>query len=242
MSAVEKSFSSAAVNYDKAARVQPIVADVLVKKLNGLPSRILEVGCGTGGLSVHLVKKFQGSEIVLSDISIEMLSVCRHRIGGRAEFRQMDGEFPDRSLGRFDLIVSSLCMQWFGDLSAAVGRLVEMLRPGGRLVFSTLGKRNFKEWKILSEQFGFCSGLHHYPDPDDFPWPSGGQGEFEEMFLKEHHASGAAFLKSLKLIGAATPRADYKPITSSVMKNLLKVTENGFSVTYHVLYGDFRVD
>src|SRR3546814_14322438 len=59
----------------------------------------------------------------------------------------MDGEAPIFEGEWFDLILSSLAFQWFDDLGGAVGRLAGLLRPGGSLIFSTLGRGSFARWR-----------------------------------------------------------------------------------------------
>jgi malonyl-CoA O-methyltransferase len=241
MSIVAKNFSASAIAYDGAARIQPLVAARLAAKLCGNPSRILEIGCGTGGLSVHLAKRFPDAELVLTDIAPQMLEICQSRLGDRALFKLMDGEKPNVDLGAFDLIVSSFAMQWFSDLTGAMDRLARMLKSGGKLVFATLGSGNFLEWSALLNKYGFAAGLHDYPDASAFPWPNGVSGNIEEEFIEEKHASGMAFLKSLKAIGANVPQPGHKPAPPATMKRLLSDTANGFTVTYHVLYGSLTV-
>lgn len=241
MSIVVKNFSANAAAYDSAARVQPLVAARLAAKLQGNPARILEIGCGTGGLSVHLARLFPDAELVLTDIAAPMLEVCRQRLGDRASFKLMDGEKPDVDLGRFELIVSSLAMQWFDDLPGSIQRLAQMLRPGGQLAFTILGGRNFLEWRELLNRCGADPGLHDYPDASAFPWPKGMAGHIEEEFLKESHASSRAFLKSLKAIGASAPRVGYEPLPQVKMRHLLAASASGFTATYHVLYGSLIV-
>jgi len=57
--------------------------------------RYLEVGCGSGQLDLIA----QNSEVVLTDVSEEMLSLARHRTEGRVVCRRMNAlepDFPDR--------------------------------------------------------------------------------------------------------------------------------------------------
>ena len=242
MSLVKENFSNGAMIYDKVARIQPLVAARLAGKLHASPARILEIGCGTGGLSIHLSRRFPDAEIVLTDISAPMLEVCKEKLGGKGVFKIMDGERPDISLGHFDLITSSLAMQWFNDLPEALYRLAQLLTPGGQLAFSTLGKKNFQEWHDLLLRFNLKSGLHQYPDAMKFPWPVGLEGDVEEEFKAEHHESGAAFLKTLKEMGAGAPRLGYKPSSALNLRRPLLASANGFVVTYHILYGFLMVD
>lgn len=241
MSLVEKSFSCAVNVYDQIAWIQPLVAARLATRLQGNPSRILEVGCGTGALSIHLKKRFPEAELVFTDISLSMLELCKAKLNGAGVFKVMDGERPDPSLGHFDLITSSLAFQWFEDLPEAIRLLSKQLLPGGKIQFSTLGKENFQEWQGLLKKHDLPSGLQLYPGVKTFPWPMGTLGKVEEEFITEDHDSGAAFLKALKLIGAGTPRRGYQPLKPEAIKRLLLETSQGFQATYHILYGYFTI-
>lgn len=241
MSVVAKSFSAAALTYDDQARIQPLVAAKLAAKLGGKPARILEIGCGTGGLSLHLARLFSDAELVVTDIALPMLDLCQQRLGKRASFRLMNGEWPAAELGKFDLIVSSLAMQWFDDLPGSISRLANMLKPGGRLAFAILGRENFPEWRALLAEHNAEAGIHEYHDAASFPWPAGYTGEIEEELIKESHISGVAFLKALKAIGAGMPRAEHEPISPVKMRRILAASADGFAVTYHILYGNLTV-
>lgn len=239
MSSVKNTFSFGANVYDSVARIQPLVAARLAARLTGKPARILEIGCGTGALSIHLKNRFPEAELVLTDISPSMLQVCKTKLNGAGAFKVMDGEKPDASLGYFDLITSSLALQWFENLHEGIWHLSKLLEPGGQISFSTLGKKNFPEWRALLEKHDLPSGLHPYPDIATFPWPVNIPGHMEEEFIVENHESGVAFLKALKLIGAGTPRGDYQPLRPAELKRLLLDTARGIKTTYHVLYGSF---
>ena len=241
MSVVADRFTSSAARYDATVRIQPIVASHLAARLSGQPARILEIGCGTGGLSAHLLKKFPEAELVLSDVSTAMLALCKKNIGKKPRYLVIDADHLPADIGRYDLIVSSLALQWVHDLPGTLKNLIDILNPGGRLAFALLGDQNFQEWRLLMQKFGLVSGLHDYPSANDFCWPAPYRGVIEEELLQEHHENGAAFLKSLKKIGAATARTGHRPISASMMKQVLKASEAGFSVSYHVLYGDLKI-
>lgn len=244
MTRIADRFSEAADHYDASARVQPVVAAHLAAQLAAWqafwPQKILEIGCGTGGLSAHLLQIFPDAELVLSDISPSMLALCQRQIGEKPIYRQVDTQNLPPDLGSFDLIVSSLALQWVEDLPSTLNHLIALLNPGGRLAFAVLGNENFKEWSQLLLRSGAPSGLHSYPSAETFCWPEPYKGLIEQEFLYEQHESGAAFLKSLKQIGAATPHAAHKPIPVPIMKRILKASETGFRVSYHILYGDVR--
>lgn len=241
MSLIADRFSAGAQYYDSVVQIQPRVATHLAARLSGQPRRILEIGCGTGGLSAHLVRLYPQAELVLSDISPSMLALCQRNIGAGPIYRCCDAAQLEPELGKFDLIVSSLALQWVPDLAACLQHLVAHLNQGGRLELAVLGVQNFIEWRKILEGFGFDAGLHAYPSVDNFPWPEPYKGCIEQEFLPEHHKNSSAFLKSLKMIGAGSARPDHKPLSISQMRQILKNTDFSFSVSYHILYVSLRV-
>lgn len=76
------------------------------------PKRILELGCGTGNLSELIVKTYPKAETVLVDISEDILSQCKNRLGSndRVEYCQADFNELDFPADSFDLIVSSIAI------------------------------------------------------------------------------------------------------------------------------------
>ena len=238
---IAQAFSARAGSYDDVAAVQRVVAARVAARVvaGGLrPKRILEIGCGTGFLSEALAAAFPGAELVLTDISPAMLARCRARLGDGPAYKVLDGEHPEAAEGGFDLIVSSLAMQWFGDLRGGLARLAGLLAPGGRMVFATLGAGNFAEWAAAHAAQGLQSGTPKYPALDAVPWPEGFGHAGAEEFVTQDYADGAAFARSLKMLGAGEPAAGYKPLTAGAFRRVLESLRGGFGVTYHVLYGE----
>lgn len=234
---VAEAFSGAA-GYESAATIQAEVAARLARRIaaGGSASRILEIGCGTGLLSRQLAARFPGARLTLTDLSEAMLQRCANRLGPGPDYRVMDGEAPDDFTEPFDLIASSLAMQWFTDLPGSIARLARLLAPGGRLVFATLGERSFVEWRQAHAALGLACGLHDYPGTDRFPVPAGISADIAEEMLTQHHSSGRSFVHALKAIGAATPRSGHHPLAAGPFRRLLRATEAGFTASYHILY------
>ena len=238
---IAQAFSAGAARYDAVAPVQRQVAGVLAARVvarGGRPRRILEIGCGTGFLSAALAAAFPDAALVLTDISPAMLARCRERLGEGPVYMLLDGEEPGALEGRFDLIVSSLAMQWFGDLRGGLARLGALLAPGGRMMFATLGAGTFAEWAAAHAALGLASGTPVYPAMEDLPWPEGFFHAVDEEFFIQHYASGAAFARSLKELGAGEPAPGHRPLAPGAFRRVLETLRGGFAVTYHVLYGE----
>ncbi len=238
---IAQAFSLRAETYDDVAALQLVVSRRLAERIGSaaaLPHRILEIGCGTGFLSARLAHAFPEGDLLLTDISPSMLNRCRSRMGDRHRYQVLDGERPKELTGQFDLIVSSLAFQWFADLRGGLEQLSLRLARGGRMLFATLGCQTFVEWRQAHTDLGLPCGLQDYPSAEHFPWPYGFSHRLDAELLTEFHPNGMEFVRRLRLLGAREPTADYRPLPSGAFRRLLASLESGFSVTYHVLYGE----
>src|SRR5437763_12042671 len=102
--------------------------------------RVLDVGCGTG----HLTKKIAeaGASVVGVDASPAMIAEARRN------FPDLKFEIADAAAMRFDqsfdAVFSNAALHWVRPPEAAVARMYEVLRPGGRLVIEMGGKGNVR--------------------------------------------------------------------------------------------------
>ncbi|HET8613598.1 MAG TPA: methyltransferase domain-containing protein [Sphingomonas sp.] len=223
-------------DYDAHAGVQRAVADALAERILRLPlperPRVLEIGCGTGFLGQALIDRLPGARWLMTDIAPGMIARARARFGNRADYAVMDGEAPSVS-GPFDLICSSLAAQWFADLPAALGRLTRLLAPGGYLALATLAGESFAEWRAAHPE-GCEPGLRRHPAIAALRVLG---AEVEEERRRVPHADARAFLRSLKAIGAGTPRPGHRPLGPAALKQTMRRFEaEGAIATYHIAY------
>ena len=208
-------------NYERHAEVQRDVAARLAERILtlDLPSdaRLLEIGCGTGFLGAGLIGRLSYGHYWMTDIARGMIDRARQRFEGvdGIDFAEMDGAQPTIE-GPFDLICSSLAMQWMPDLPQAVARLRARLAPGGKLVFNTLAAGSFAQWRAAYG--GDMPGIRDYPTPDALK----ALGLTVEVETIDHlYPSARDFLGALKAIGAGTPRPGYQPLPPAMLRRVM---------------------
>ena len=101
--------------------------------------RILELACGTGIVTRHLLERLPPrAHLTATDLNDGMLLHARTRVPASPslEWRQADATalpFPDRS---FDLVVCQFGVMFFPDRPRAAAEARRVLAPGGTFVFS----------------------------------------------------------------------------------------------------------
>ena len=104
---------------------------------------VLDIGCGTGNLTLRLSEAGQPCRIVGVDISEGVLEVARQQAakGGSANCEFVKGNacclpFGD---GEFDLVVSNMVFHLLPDLSAGLAEVLRVLKPSGRMIIQMQG-------------------------------------------------------------------------------------------------------
>ena len=107
------------------------------------PAAVVDLGCGPGGLTATLLRRWPRARIVGVDSSADMVAAAReHEIDGRLSFVHAEaGEWtPD---GPVDVVVANALLQWVPGHVDLFARFGSWLRPGG--VFALQVPDNFGE-------------------------------------------------------------------------------------------------
>ncbi|MEJ5156027.1 methyltransferase [Gluconobacter wancherniae] len=239
----------AAESYEAAAKIQRVCADQLAERICAAfqtpPRSILEFGCGTGFLTTRLATHFPTAHLCATDLAPGMIERIRARLPDVAsEFRVMDAENPDRDFTTpFDLIASSLCLQWFSNRQKGLERLCSLLAPGGKLMVATLLQGSLQEWRDACAVERAPCGVPDYPTLDQIrgEWPTDGIGFWESMPLVDPVAKASGFLRGMRQIGASLPREGSRPASAAALRRAMRRfdAEND-SVTYQIGFGLFE--
>ena len=169
-------------------RCFPRYREMLWALLDYLPrnrhfTSILELGCGTGNLSVLLDGLCPESNMHLVDISGESLDACRSRLAadGRHAFEQQDFRDLQYEPGSYDLVVSSIAIHHLPtrDKRILFDKIHGWLKPSGLFTYADqfggatddLNTRHIENWKRESLAAGsneheFAMWMTHQRDYD----------------------------------------------------------------------------
>ena len=233
-------FDAAADTYDQVAGTQRRIAEGLARRVLALPTaahpEVLEIGCGTGALTTYLGPRLPDCHWLATDISPRMVAACARRTGTWATLAVMDGEDPALAGPRFDLIVSSLAVQWFTDLPAGLRRLHGLLKPGGVLAATTLGAGTFAEWRGLAHAAGMIPGTPDYPSAQALGVALGPGSRVQGEPCPLDCGDLKGFLDHLRLSGARTAAPGHGGQHAATLGRLLRAWGPApFATNYDVL-------
>lgn len=229
---IAQNFGDHVDDYDCYAEIQRDTADTLAAILPDIDNpKILEIGSGTGFLSKRVLKRYPDCDFMITDLCPQMTAHCEGRFGEmpNTELKVMDGENPDID-EKYDLIVSSMAIQWFEDPVKGLENLKSYLKPGGKIYFTSLGEKSFQEWRQTLKELDLPEGVN---PGAKLP------GKIEDELRTVYYPSTLTFLKSVKMIGAHQPKEGYKELSAGQLKRALThhdETHDG-AHSWHIVYG-----
>ena len=140
-------FGGMVASYDSLMRrAVPRYEEMTARLLDYLPSsaaRVLELGTGTGNLTLKLAERYPGAAITSVDAAPEMIALARARLEAArpqtaraARFVPARFEELELPAGGFDLVTSCISLHHVADKAALYRRLHRALAPGGTFRFA----------------------------------------------------------------------------------------------------------
>lgn len=149
------------------------IATELLKNVDVKGKNVVDVGCGTGILSLAALDS-GATKVVCGDLSEYMASQCQSKAKARGygikqiEVRQLDGEslpFEDNS---FDMAISSMVMGFVPDQKKFITEMARVTRPGGIIAVATHGTDLYYEavdayFRAISKRYVFGYRIEFWP-------------------------------------------------------------------------------
>jgi trans-aconitate 2-methyltransferase len=139
-----------AARYDRVSNPQLEWGRRVTARLAPVPGeRILDLGCGTGRLTVEIAMAASGGQVVGLDPSAAMLAVARQatpaltsavKPASLSYARGNGSALP--FAGVFDAVFSNATLHWIADHDSVFRSVYNALRPGGRFVAQCGGGPN----------------------------------------------------------------------------------------------------
>jgi SAM-dependent methyltransferase len=220
----KESFDMVAADYDRYRRLPPAaVIDAIIELAHlGPRSAVLEIGCGTGQLSVPLAE--HGVNLTAIELGPHLAALARQNLAAFPSARVEISAFEIWPLPEspFDAVVCANAFHWL-DPAVRVSKSAEALRPGGSLAIVQMhhvsgGTPGFFEatqpcyvkWGLSDDGFVLPApgGVPTmYPELDEaLEWSSVVRQRFE-IAMRHSTASYVGWLRTDSLVNSLDPAA-----------------------------------
>jgi len=169
-------FASMVESYDSLIRrAVPRYDEMVSRLLDYLPSdaqSVVELGCGTGNLSLELLAKFPRSTLTFVDASPEMIAVTRSRVdharsSATPSFKFLVQRFEELDLPErpVDVVVSSISLHHVEDKARLYSHIRLLLERGALFFFAdqmrgepeSNHRLNWERWLDFCREPGHCT-------------------------------------------------------------------------------------
>jgi ubiquinone/menaquinone biosynthesis C-methylase UbiE len=163
MSSLTAFAGSVPANYDKylgPLLFEPYALDLIERLKNDLLQNVLEIACGTGRVTRHLlpILTHEGN-LLATDLNPDMIALAKSRvIGEHIQWQVADAQQLPFDPNSFDHVICQFGVMFFPDKDAAFSEVYKVLQPGGKFIFSVwdnmmYNPRVFVLNKVMDELF-----------------------------------------------------------------------------------------
>lgn len=246
---VASRFGGAAAGYDAVADVQRAVGNWLLQSIQHQVDMraALDVGCGSGAMTVQLAERLPMADIDAIDLSSGMLEFAvEAHDHPRVSYYEGDAEaipFEDKS---FDVVYSNFVLQWCPEPVRALTEMRRVLHRGGQLVLSVPGEGTLRELAQAWAAVDDAPHVHSFMSEDSFADTVAAAGfahaDILQRTLRAHVPDCHALMRALKNLGAHNlhPARAAHLTGKSALKKMIDAYEEkrepaGLPVTWKVL-------
>lgn len=259
---VRQRFNRFAHCYDQYAALSQEVVSRFLDRLELIkiqPRCIVELGCGTGELTVRLAQKFPEAKITAVDFSEAMLAQVERKLIenkiSNVELMVADAEsLPSSELNNFaegsvDLVMTSLMLPWCNDLASVFLPVRYLLKEDGLFLFSSLGPDSLKNVRAAWAAVDSDAHVQNFLDLHDVGDKMLAVGLADPVMdverLSLSYASVDGLLRELQGMGFGNCLQDrFRGLTGKAKFDAFKkeltqlaACDNRFDLSYEIIYG-----
>jgi trans-aconitate methyltransferase len=143
---------------------------------------ILDLGCGTGKLTVELARLTSKGHVVGIDPSREMLDKAKGASAGVRNVRYVQAPAQAMNFsGEFDLVFSNSALQWIKEQEDVMKHVYQSLKKGGRIAIQAPARNFCLEFATYTAETMDQLGLERYYTAWTSPWRFPGKEGFEAL-------------------------------------------------------------
>jgi malonyl-CoA O-methyltransferase len=169
---VRAQFNRASSTYDSAAAVINELRQRVLERLDLVrlaPARILDLGAATAIGTRALKDRYPKAQVLALDSAFRMLEQAKRQQGWWRKFDSICADAAALPLHdhTFDLVFSHLALPWCNSPDEVFQEVGRVLRPGGLLMFSSVGPDTARELRSLWGRLDTEIHVHAFIDMHD---------------------------------------------------------------------------
>lgn len=224
---VARQFSRAAHRYDKLATIQQQIATQAICQIPVKSGRLLDIGCATGSNTALLAE--QGFTAQGVDLAPGMVEYARMRYP-HLSFYEADAQHLPFGDEAFDVVFSSMALQWCQNLSQVMSEIARMLYKGGIATLSIMTDGSFRQLNAARRACGLATATNAMATHQQWLAAARAAGftvqQAQSVEYTDTFSEILSLLRSIKAVGAGV-RCDNEAV-SPLSRQQLKMLQNAY--------------